>query len=121
MTLHETNGVALARLMEQDFWCPMWTTNKRYFSKELWLHINPCAHYKFPPPFFLPTLETLDIEVDPNDGFNSIFFLAPPPYADNGNLYPFLLLSTLELRGVLSGTEFRKLLEARSDAGQLSG
>ena len=67
-----------------------------------------------PPPHALRNLETLVIETDPNEKFDSMFF---PMLSPGENGIPSPLLSTLELRNVFNVKTFGEALKARSDAG----
>jgi hypothetical protein len=119
--LHATNGVAHTRLAYQDYPSDHqifhWIAEKpheEYPLKELWLHIDRDLHYELPPPHALRDLETLVIETDPNEKFNSMFFLMLSPDEDG---VPSPLLSTLELRNVFGVARFGEVLKARSNAG----
>jgi len=119
--LHTTNGVAHTRWADRLYPARYqffhWIAEKHheaYPLKELWLHIDREDYCELPPPDALRDLETLVVETDPNEKFNSVFFLMLSP---NGDGVPSPLLTTLELRNVFGVAKFGEVLEARSNAG----
>ena len=119
--LHATNGVAHTRLAyryypvrNRFFYWIAWKPQEGYPLRELWLHIDRDDHYDVPLLHVLPDLETLVVETDPNEKFNSMFFVMLSPDEDG---VPSPLLSTLELRNVFNVAMFGGVLKARSDAG----
>ena len=121
VVLHATNGAAHTRwadrLYPAQYQFFHWIAEKHHEAhplKELWLQIDREDYYELPPPHALRDLETLVIETDPNEKFNSVFFLMLSPDADG---VPSPLLSTLELRNVFGVVKFGEVLRARSDAG----
>lgn len=119
--LHAANGVAHTRLAYRHHptrgeflrWI-MGKPFEGYSLKELWLHIDRKHNYEVPPPHVLRDLETLVIETDPTDEFDSTFFLMLSPNEDG---VPSPLLSTLQLRNVSDVKILGDILKTRSDAG----
>jgi len=121
VVLHATNGVAHMRWADRHYPARYrffhWIAEKHheaYPLKELWLQIDREDYYELPPPHTLRDLEMLVIETDPNEKFNTMFFLMLSPDEDG---VPSPLLSTLELRTVFGVVKFGEVLKARSDAG----
>lgn len=119
--LHATNGVAYTRLVyrhnpTRGEFLRLITEkpHEGHFLKELWLHLDRKCDYEIPPPHVFRDLETLVIEADPTDEFNSMVNLILSPNEDG---VPSPFLSTLQLRSVFDMEILGEILKARSDAG----
>ena len=119
--LHATNGVAHTRWVQRSYpgnhqifhWIAE-KPHKVYPLKELRLHIEEDGFYEVPPPHTFRDLETLVIETDSDETFDSVVFPMLSPDEDG---VPFPLLSMLELQNVFGVAKFGEVLKVRSDAG----
>lgn len=119
--IHATNGTAHMRWTDRSYQgCDQifrWIGAKPhgvYTLKEVWLHIGRHANYELLPRDALRDLEKLVIENAADKEFDFKFSQVLSPGEDG---VPFPLLSTLELRNVLSVEHYERVLEARSAAG----